>query len=249
MKKNILYGILASVITIAIVLVFYYRDSNPPDIDKVTTPNTRKYSQQDRKEILLSLIEKNPELWQKRYILGGIYIQEGDFDQAANQFREIIKIQPRMIKAHNALGMCYFNMGRNYEAVEAWKNALEIDPTNARASDLIARVRGVEARENQKRKLEILVKKEPSQPRAWFNLGEIYLKEKLYDKAIAALEKASKLDHNNSEYLYTLGLAYHRTQQYDKAETSLKTARLINPGDDRIERLLTDTQFKIKHKG
>jgi cytochrome c-type biogenesis protein CcmH/NrfG len=248
MRKESLLVIFVSIVIVAAGAVLsFFRRKEPPRADIEKTPprlEERNYSPQDRKAILLSLIAQNPELWRKRYILGGIYIQEGDFRRAAEQFQEIIKINPGMIKAYNALGMCYLNLGENSEAVAAWKKALEIDPENAQAADLIARVERAQTRSAERRGLEILVEKEPERPDAWFRLGEIYLKEKRYDLAVSALEKATRLAPDRAQYFYRLGYACHRMQDYEQAETALKTARVLDPGNDKIERLLKDVRAK-----
>ncbi len=189
------------------------------------------------------MIEKDPELWRERYILGGLYLQEMDFDRAIEQFKTIIKISPGMIRAYNALGMCYLNLGKNDKAVAVWKKALEIDPENKSARDLIARVDGVEKRTGERRKLEVLLEETPDQPKKWFKLGEIYLKEKLYDRAISALKKASELEPD-PDYLYQLGYTYHITRDYNLAEQALSAALVLDPQNEKIKRLLSDSKAK-----
>jgi cytochrome c-type biogenesis protein CcmH/NrfG len=226
----------------------YSRDHAPPKeiTKKDTSPIRREYTQQERKQILLGMIERNPELWRERYVLGGIYLQEMDFDRAGEQFKKIIKIRPQMIQAYNALGMCYLNQGKNAEAVAIWEKAMEIDPENKAARDLIDRVKRTEGRAKERRKLEILLEKNPNLSQAWFDLGKIYLEEKLYDRAISAFEKASQLESDRADYLYRLGYTYHRTRNYAKAETALKAALVLAPDNEKIKRLLQDVQAKLQ---
>lgn len=257
MKKKISYsGFILLVIALGLAgWLFHCRNGAPPrsDAEKITPPtqednphpnSKREYTQEEKKQIHLAMIEKNPELWRSRYTLGGIYLQEGDYKKAAEQFKVIIKIRPQMVYAYNALGMCYLNLGKNTEAITVWEKSLKIDPDNASARDLIARIEKTEERAQQRRHLEKTVEKDPEQADAWSRLGNIYLKEKLYDRAINALKKASQLKPEQPDYLYRLGQAYHRTRYYDKAEVPLKKARILDPQNDKIENLLQDVLAK-----
>jgi cytochrome c-type biogenesis protein CcmH/NrfG len=250
MKKGIFYSVFALLVIASGIAGWYVysRDHEPPpkSVEKETLTKERKYTQQERKQILQAMIERNQELWRERYILGGIYLQEMDFERAGEQFKKIIKIRPQMIQAYNALGMCYLNQGKNAEAVAIWEKAVEIDPENEAARDLIGRVKKTEGRAKERRKLEILLEKNPNLSQAWFDLGKIYLEEKLYDRAISAFEKASQLEPDRADYLYRLGYTYHRTRNYGKAETALKAALVLTPENENIKRLLQDVQAKLQ---
>jgi len=250
MKKKLILSASVFLLIGAGFAVWYpaYEKASPPDVGKSAPPSsTRKYTQAERKQILQGMIERNPELWRERYALGGIYLQEMDFDRAIEQFKKIIKIRPQMIQAYNALGMCYLNQGKNAEAVAIWEKAVKIDPENKAARDLIDRVKKTEGRAQERRRLEILLEKNPNLSQAWFDLGKIYLEEKLYDRAINAFKKASQLEPGRADYFYRLGYAYHRTRNYGNAETALKTALALAPGNKKIKRLLQDVQAKLQN--
>jgi tetratricopeptide (TPR) repeat protein len=248
MKKKIFYYAFASLLIAAGVAGWfvYSRDHESPQksVEQEDPVRKRKYTQIERKQILQGMIERNPELWRERYALGGIYLQEMDFDRAIEQFKKIIKIRPQMIQAYNALGMCYLNQGKNAEAVAIWEKAVKIDPENEAARDLIGRVKKTEGRAKERRRLEILLEKNPNLSQAWFDLGKIYLEEKLYDRAISAFKKASQLEPDRADYFYRLGYTYHRTRNYGKAEIALKTALALAPENKKIKRLLQDVQAK-----
>lgn len=251
MKKKLILGASVFLLIGAGFAVWYsaYEEAPSPDAEKSETfpPTKRKYTPTERKQILQGMIERNPELWRERYALGGIYLQEMDFDRAIEQFKKIIKIRPQMIQAYNALGMCYLNQGKNAEAVAIWEKAVKIDPENEAARDLIDRVKKTEGRAKERRRLEILLEKNPNLSQSWFDLGEIYLEEKLYDRAISAFKKASQLEPDRADYFYWLGYAYHRTRNYGKAETALKIALALAPENKKIKRLLQDVQAKSQN--
>ena len=108
----------------------------------------------------------------------------------------------------------------------------------------MGRVQESEKRINERRELEIALEKKPDRPGKWFRLGEIYLKDKLYDRAIFALKKAVELGPGRADYLYRLGYAYHISRDYHKAEPVLKAAQVLDPENTDIKRILEDTQAK-----
>ncbi len=65
--------------------------------------------------------------------------------------------------------------------------------------------------------------------RTYAALGEIYAKDKKYDKAINAFEKASKLYSKDEKIMYNLGELYFNQFKTDKAIKYLNKAIAINP--------------------
>ena len=65
--------------------------------------------------------------------------------------------------------------------------------------------------------------------RTYASLGEIYAKDKKYDKAIEYFEKASKLYTKDEKIMYNLGVLYFKQFKTDKAIEYLKKAIEINP--------------------
>ena len=44
--------------------------------------------------------------------------------------KRVLEIDPRYAQAHNNLGVAYEALGKTDEAIEAYKRATELDPTN-----------------------------------------------------------------------------------------------------------------------
>lgn len=65
--------------------------------------------------------------------------------------------------------------------------------------------------------------------RTYASLGEIYAKDKNYDKAIEYFEKASKLYQKDERIMYNLGELYFNKFETKKAIEALKKAIEINP--------------------
>ncbi len=69
--------------------------------------------------------------------------------------------------------------------------------------------------------------------RTYASLGEIYAKEKKFDKAIEYFEKASKLYQKDERIMYNLGELYFNKFETKKAIEALKKAIEINPNWDK----------------
>ena len=95
------------------------------------------------------------------------------------------------------------------------------EPTIAAA---MARLQAKDA-DGAARILELVVKREPTNGRAWRNLGVAYQTAKDYDRAIAAYQHALEVEPSVPTPLYQLGLVYAIKRETDKAFEFLGGAR------------------------
>jgi tetratricopeptide (TPR) repeat protein len=72
-------------------------------------------------------VERNPGAWLARNNLGRVFLQEGSPAEAAEQFREAVRIQPDSPEAHANLGNALEALGRVDEARREYASALGID--------------------------------------------------------------------------------------------------------------------------
>jgi tetratricopeptide (TPR) repeat protein len=72
------------------------------------------------------------------------------------------------------------------------------------------------------------IKNDPMAGQAYNFLGMIYLRQKVYKGAIAALEKGCKLDPLNDTAFNNLGLAYYNEKNYEKAIENFEKSIHLN---------------------
>lgn len=82
--------------------------------------------------------------------------------------------------------------------------------------------------ENAEKKFLSAIKVDPMAGQAYNFLGMIYLRQKLYKGAIAALEKGCKLDPLNDTAFNNLGLAYYNEKNYAKAIENFEKSIHLN---------------------
>jgi tetratricopeptide (TPR) repeat protein len=75
---------------------------------------------------LLAETKTYPEVWNKRATL---YFILGRFEESLTDIVKTLDLEPRHFGALSGRGMIYQRMGRNAEALIAFKQALEIHPT------------------------------------------------------------------------------------------------------------------------
>ena len=99
--------------------------------------------------------------------------------------------------------------------------------------------------------LEQLVAAEPTNGRAWRNLGNVYQTLKDYDKAIAAEKKALAVEPGMPSPLYALGDQYALEKNNDQAFAWLQKARDTHridmtqmEGDTDLDGLRADPRYK-----
>jgi len=86
-------------------------------------------------------LTKNPGSWLALGHLGTLAAERGRLDEAAEYYRESIRVEPRQHEAHNNLGNALRLRGDFVEAVAAIEQSLEIQPHYAIAYNSLALVR------------------------------------------------------------------------------------------------------------
>jgi len=85
------------------------------------------------------------------------------------------------------------------------------------------------------------LKKNPENPKAFFNIGIYYMmKNQDYQKAVENLEKSISINPENAKAYIALGLAYKGLAFFDMAYDSFEKALMLNPGDSEAYLCLGD---------
>ncbi len=79
-------------------------------------------------------------------------------------------------------------------------------------------------------------------------IGQSYLMNKEYDKAIAKFSEALKINPHDPELYYYLGLAYEQSGRLEQAEQMYEKAVTINRGFSNAEIRLSEVRVKISRE-
>jgi len=81
------------------------------------------------KEVRAAVTE-NPNDLRARYLLGKYYVKMGEFENALNEWKYIVKVRPNLWKIYNRIGLIRYKMGEQETDVLAkkasWKKALRV---------------------------------------------------------------------------------------------------------------------------
>jgi tetratricopeptide (TPR) repeat protein len=61
-------------------------------------------------------------------LLGEVYLQDGNVDDAIEQFLLCLRLQPSQVWALHGLGRAYLAKGQTQQAITAWEEALKVAP-------------------------------------------------------------------------------------------------------------------------
>lgn len=167
-------------------------------------------------------------------LLGTALLRQNRFDEAVDQFRKALKLQPNSADAHSNLAVALQRHGRRDEAIELYRTALQVRPHYPQAHFNYATAleeagRLGEAMEHYSRTLEA----RPNFTDARFNLGSVLLRLERYDEAIAQFRQVLRLEPNSSDALNNLGVALDRKGRLDEALQCYRRVAELKPDDPK----------------
>ena len=168
-------------------------------------------------------IELNPELQVPTHIrvaLGRAYLQEGKLTQASHQFGEILKVDSKFGDAYYYLGAIHVRQ-RDFDSAErAYRRAIKVDPSSAKAYERLAHLYGIHGIQLDEaiQLAEKAASLESNSAACLNTLSWLHYLNNDYEKAETAVKKALALQPDN--HLYNEGLKV--IQQARQAENASK---------------------------
>jgi len=183
---------------------------------------------------------------------------EGKRDEAANEYLNVLKVDPKCAVAYDRLAYLSMSLGRDKEAFEYARRAVSLDDTLSVSFNILGMMeegRGsIDEAETYYLKA---VRNNPAYAKALNNLGNIYLKRKDYRRAEETYQKAIAREpelamaHNNLAYVYEiqgkLKLAEEEYQKALAADSSIQIARnnLVRLKDKMAEKEAGPEEQKV----
>jgi tetratricopeptide (TPR) repeat protein len=165
-------------------------------------------------------------------ISGDKMYQNGDIDGAIKEFKAALLLDSSNVNVHNSLGVCYGVSDEYERALEAFEEAIRIDPDETMAlynAGLVNMLVG-----NQDKALEYFLDadcKEADVFEVALQIGRLYLEMKDSEKGKAFIEKAIKIKPESGFGYRYLGECYTALKKTDEAISAYKVAIRKNPND------------------
>ena len=164
------------------------------------------------------------------------------WQDALTLFEHAVAVTEGSSVAHANLARALEDRERYPEAIEQYREALEIDPYWGAAHNRLGSLLVLEGRPDEAaRHFEQALRLDPDDADARNNLGTVLLDRGDIDAAIVQLTRAVRIDPDNDIALINLGRALARTGRLRAAIESYRTALEINPDSSKAHASLGDT--------
>jgi len=171
----------------------------------------------------------NPLAW---YILGVAHYKLGQFPNAADAFRESVRLQPDDARAWYNLGVSCDDLGQFSNAVNAYREAVRLYPGYASAwynlggaySNLKQYPAAMDAFQEAKRL-------NPQDPFVWSSLGTLYNLLGRHADALEAFREAVRLKPDDERGWYGIGISYAKLGQHAKAVDAYQRSIRLKPNE------------------
>ncbi|VCW98157.1 unnamed protein product [Gulo gulo] len=165
--------------------------------------------------------------------LGRLYRSLGDNSAAEEWYKRALQVA-RKAELLSPLGALYYNTGRYDEALQIYREAAALEPSQRELRLALAQVLAVMGQTKEAEKMtNHIVSQETGCLECYRLLSAIYSKQELHDKALDAIDKALQLKPKDpkviSELFFTKGNQLREQNLLDKAFESYKAAVELNP--------------------
>jgi tetratricopeptide (TPR) repeat protein len=177
-----------------------------------------------------------PSSYQAHQLLAESYEMQGKWDEAAKQYRTILKTNPQAPGVHFQLGRLLLSKpdpspSSVVEAKKEMQQELDLDPSNAGAEYVLGEL----AHQNQEWEEAVThfskaAKLDSGFSDAYLGLGTSLLQLKRFPEAVSALEATVKLEPRNPDAHYSLAMAYSRAGRKQDADREFAIHRRITEG-------------------
>jgi tetratricopeptide (TPR) repeat protein len=188
------------------------------------------------------ILEHDPDSAAAHMLSGEALDGLGRTVEAIPEFEAAAKTAPREPNVHFGLGYLYWKQHRYDEAQSAFETELSIDPAHAQA---LAYLGDIELKKNAPEKALPLLTS-ATQLRndiriAYLDIGAIFSDQKKYPEALAALQRAEKLDPAQPDAHYRLARLYRAMGNPAAAQREFaKVNELHDKDEDLVQKMSAD---------
>ncbi len=188
-------------------------------------------------EKALEYLEKIPRDADTLMSAGGIYRDMGNYEKAAEKYKEALKLRPGIIDSYIKLGDIYAGRGEYGKAKEYLKRAADIAPLPGVYRSLANAYQNIGEFEKALKFLEKALEFSPGDTDTLMGMGDIYRGRGDYGTAARFYEKVLEKRPEYHPGYINLGGVYKDMGEYDKALVLLRQALKIKATFDTYMRM------------
>lgn len=176
--------------------------------------------------------------------LGNTYFAQKNYAEASKHYQRALQLDPKMAVAHKKLGDTNRFLGKEKEAITAYKNAVQFGYRTPETRYWLGTLMlGTKQIEEAVKELEAVAKEMP-RAEVFISIGSGYEKLKRDVSAIDAYQKAIDADPNSALAYYKLADVYTSQREYTKAKESYEKALSLDPEGKTFNK--TEAQKKMR---
>ncbi|MFO7976227.1 MAG: tetratricopeptide repeat protein [Candidatus Hydrogenedentota bacterium] len=157
--------------------------------------------------------------------------------------------EPTDPKGYIELGNQYAEAGEYEKAAGAYREALQLDPSNATVlRDLGGVLHLAKRSEEGKKALLLALRIDPNLSSAWRNLGVVYLDQKQWPAAIESFQKALKTNPTWVDGYRYLSVAFEGKGDFAKAAEASQNALEARPDNPECLRLYIHQMLRLERR-
>jgi tetratricopeptide (TPR) repeat protein len=161
------------------------------------------------------------------YNNGNNFAKQRKYDQAINAYKEAIKHDSNFPNAHANLGICYKKIGKYELAKNAYKKAIELNPKFENVYVALGNLYKDQLKEYESAintYNAVITSINAKNYKAFYGLGDVYLKRKNFKKGIDNLKKAVEISPKLAKAHEKLGDCQFEERLFNDAEKSFLNA-------------------------
>jgi tetratricopeptide (TPR) repeat protein len=164
--------------------------------------------------------------------LGSLYVEQHRLNEATLMFESVVKAHSRDLGSWTMLGVLREQNGQHDKAIEAYNQALQVDPNAGVAANNLAwiyadRINDLDKALELARRAKIAL---PDVPNVSDTLGWVYARRQLNQMAVPLLLEAIRATPTNANYHVHLGVALWHSGKKAAARQEIATAIKLDGG-------------------
>jgi tetratricopeptide (TPR) repeat protein len=205
--------------------------------------------------LMLSLCASSQQRLQKQraedpqyqYNIGLVYLQNGNFDEAAKYFNKALSLRSNFYLALNGLGLTNFMQGKFQNAAGYFEKCLQVNPGFTEARNYLGSVYqelGLLDKAEEEFKKAIADETYKSRELPYYNLARLYLVQDKDEEALQLVEKSIAINNRMVMSLNLKGILLERLGRIKEAIESYRRALRVSPEDINLNYNLAVAYFK-----
>jgi tetratricopeptide (TPR) repeat protein len=177
---------------------------------------------------------RSPEILPNTYLSAGRLLESsGQLEKAVEQYTSAIQEDPKLVEAHNRLGIVLGILGKHADAQAAMQQAVSLRPTSAALhNNLGFEFLSLRKWATAEQEFRTALKLDPGLAKARVNLGLSLVAQRKFDQAHDEYVRVLPA----ADAWYNMGLAYRAHRRYSDAAVAFRRALESNPGFVAAER-------------